>query len=141
VAQASAPASQPVPQPAVVASPAKPASALAAAGRAASAPRREAAKPVLTEKAGDYRPVPKSPVFAAPEPAASTPGVLTTKSAVPASAASAAEPRSPTEACGRRVLLALAWCVDRQCEKPEFQNHPECVRLRDIRNSRQGGVP
>jgi hypothetical protein len=83
--------------------------------------------------------VPRSPVFAAPEPAASAPGEL----AKPAASTPVAggEPRSPTEACGKRVLLALAWCVDRQCEKPEFQNHPECVRLREIRNSRQGGVP
>jgi len=34
------------------------------------------------------------------------------------------------------VLFARAWCIDRQCEKPIYLNDPECVRLRDIRNSR-----
>ena len=38
------------------------------------------------------------------------------------------------------VLLARAWCIDRQCERPVFQNHAECVKLREIRNS-QGRVP
>jgi hypothetical protein len=78
--------------------------------------------------------VPRSPVFAAPEPAASaTPAPAP---AVPASVAPA-EPRSPAEACGSRVLLARAWCIDRQCEKPRFSNDPECVRLREMREMRR----
>jgi len=84
--------------------------------------------------------MPRSPVFAAPEPAASSPAVAARPASVAvagASAASESEPRSPTEACGRRVLLALAWCIDRQCERPVFQNHPECVKLREIRNSQR----
>jgi serine/threonine protein kinase len=99
------------------------------------APRREAApKSILTEKAGEFRPVPRSPVFAAPEPAASA--VATPAQAAPASAA-AAEPRSPAEACGSRMLLARAWCIDRQCEKPAFHNDAECVRLREMREMRR----
>jgi hypothetical protein len=99
------------------------------------APRREGAlKPILTERAGEFRPVPRSPVFAAPEPAASA--VAPPAHAAPASAAPA-EPRSPAEACGGRVLLARAWCIDRQCEKPAFHNDPECVRLREMRELRR----
>ncbi|MFG6441973.1 serine/threonine protein kinase [Roseateles sp. LKC17W] len=101
-------------------------------------PRREsgALKPIVTEKAGEFRPVPRSPVFAAPEPAASA-----VAAPVQAAAASvAAEPRTAAEACGGRVLLARAWCIDRQCEKPQFRNDAECIKLRELR-SNHGGVP
>ncbi|MFG6460368.1 serine/threonine protein kinase [Roseateles sp. DXS20W] len=105
---------------------------------AASAPLPAALKPIITEKAGDFRPVPRSPVFAAPEPAASA--VATPVQAVPASTAAAPEPRTAAEACGGRVLLARAWCIDRQCEKPQFRNDAECVKLRELR-ANNGGVP
>ncbi|MFG6415969.1 serine/threonine protein kinase [Roseateles sp. DC23W] len=111
----------------------QPASAPAAANRPAR--RDGAARSVTTEKAADVRPVARSPVFAAPEPAAEP---VVSAVARPASAESA-EPTSPAEACGKRVLLAKAWCIDRQCERPLFQNHAECVRLREIRN--QNRVP
>lgn len=119
----------------VVSAPAKP--ALSPAPRAAvlpaSAPSRRdgALKPIATEKAGDFRPVPRSPVFAAPEPAASA--NVAPVQAGPASTAAAPEPGSPGEACGSRVLLARAWCIDRQCERPVFRNHAECVKLREMR--------
>ncbi|MFN3304658.1 MAG: serine/threonine protein kinase [Roseateles sp.] len=116
--------------------PVTPAPALAASvPRPASAPsRREPVpRPVLTERAGEFRPVSRRPVQAASEPvAASAPA--------PAAPASPAQPASPSEACSHRMLLARAWCVDRQCERPLFFDHPECVRLREIRNS-QGRVP
>jgi hypothetical protein len=102
-------------------------------------PRRDGAlKPQVTEKAGEFRPVPRSPVFAAPEPAASA-NASAAQVLQPASSAPA-EPRSPTEACGSRVLLALAWCMDRQCEKPVFRNHAECAKLRELRH-RPGDAP
>ncbi|WP_457352512.1 serine/threonine protein kinase [Roseateles sp. P5_D6] len=149
---ASAPASQPAPALTPVPVPVKPAPASAATGvntrpvaLPASAPSRRdtAPKPIVTEKAGDFRPVPRSPVFAAPEPAASSPAAPSSKAA-PASAAPApsTEPRTANEACGGRVLFARAWCIDRQCEKPIYHNDPECVRLRDIRSNRgNSGVP
>jgi hypothetical protein len=31
----------------------------------------------------------------------------------------------------------MAICIDRQCKNPSFENHPECVRLREIREARQ----
>jgi serine/threonine protein kinase len=110
-----------------------------AASGAASAPprpaavRREpAAKPIVTEKAGEFRPVLRSPVFAAPEPVASAvQGAASRPEPAPA-----AEPRTASEACGGRVLFARAWCIDRQCEKPIYRNDPDCVRLRDLRESR-----
>jgi len=120
---------------------AAPAPAPAARPVPASAPARRdsgALKPIVTEKAGDFRPVPRSPVFAAPEPAASA--VATPTQAAPASTAAAPEPRTPGEACGSRVLLARSWCIDRQCEKAQFRNDPECVRLRELRH-RPGDAP
>lgn len=123
VGPASAPA---LPQP-VASAPLRPASAAA---------RREAvAKPIVTEKAGEFRAVPRSPVLAAPEPAASSTAAAASKPAAEP-AASAAEPRTASEACGGRVLFARAWCIDRQCEKPIYKDDPECVRLRDIRSNR-----
>ncbi|MBV8035335.1 serine/threonine-protein kinase [Roseateles sp.] len=112
---ASAPASAPASTP--VSTPAKPA-------------RRDAAtRPVITEKMGDYRPIPRSADPVSSEPAAS------------AAPASTGEPKTASEACGGRVLLARAWCIDRQCEKPAYQNDPDCVKLREIRSSRNGSLP
>lgn len=107
---------------------------------ASTPPRRDgaAARTIVTEKAGDFRPVPRSPVFAAPEPAAST--TAAPNQAASVAATTAPEPRTPGEACGGRVLLARAWCIDRQCEKPQFRNDAECVKLRELRR-RPGDAP
>jgi serine/threonine protein kinase len=95
-------------------------------------------KPILTEKAGDFRPVPPSPVFAPPEPAAVA--TVAPSQAAPTPSAAAAEPRTVAEACAGRGLLARPWCIDRQCDKPQFRNDAECVTLRERRES-QGGLP
>jgi serine/threonine protein kinase len=125
------PTVKPVPTPAASAPATRPASASI---------RREAApKPVPTEKAGEFKPVPRSPVLAAPEPATPAATTAAASKSAAASVAAPAEPPPPktaSEACGGRVLFARAWCIDRQCEKPIYQNDPECVKLRDIRNSR-----
>ncbi|HEY8880417.1 MAG TPA: hypothetical protein VIN03_22800, partial [Roseateles sp.] len=131
------PASAPASQAAVPPPPVKPA---LAASRAASSPaRRDAAsRPAANDKAGEVKPVPRSPVFAAPEQATpATPPASVARTA-PASAppTEPAPPKTAGEACGGRVLFARAWCIDRQCEKPIYQNDPECVKLREIRNSR-----
>jgi serine/threonine protein kinase len=137
-AVASAPAAPVVPEPV----PAKPAAAPVTASAKPTPVRREAAsKPIVTEKAGDFRPVPRSPVFAAPEPAATASAAPSARLVPPASAAApSSEPRTASEACGGRVFLARAWCIDRQCEKPIYHNDAECVKLREMRSNR-GGVP
>jgi serine/threonine protein kinase len=119
---------------------AAPASAPAPRVTASATARRDAGAPrsVPAEKPGDVRPVPRSPVFAAPEPAASA--VAPAVQAAAASAPAPQEPRTPAEACGGRVLLARAWCIDRQCAKPQYRNDAECVKLRELR-SNNGGVP
>jgi hypothetical protein len=40
-------------------------------------------------------------------------------------------PESPRDACGERVLVAMVRCMMRECERPRFANHPQCVRLQE----------
>lgn len=44
-------------------------------------------------------------------------------------------PSSPREACGGRIFLALAMCMQEQCETPKFRNHAQCVELRQQRQA------
>jgi hypothetical protein len=57
-------------------------------------------------------PAPVAPVPAQPAPVA------------------AVEPSSPKEACGKRVFLALSFCMQTQCMKSQFTNHAQCVQMR-----------
>ncbi len=77
------------------------------------------------------------PVDSTPMPLAESPSVPPrahpTTESVPKSVAppsTTAALAGPTERCGRRVLLALWLCVQRECAKPELTQHPECVRWR-----------
>ncbi|MEO6362286.1 MAG: hypothetical protein ABIO71_03560, partial [Caldimonas sp.] len=38
-----------------------------------------------------------------------------------------AGPSSAREACGKRVFIALAVCMDEQCDEPRFRNTQECA--------------
>jgi hypothetical protein len=40
------------------------------------------------------------------------------------------QPTSPREACGNRHFIALAMCMQRQCDTPRFRQHAQCQRLR-----------
>jgi len=74
------------------------------------------------------------PLPAEPAPVvAATPRPRTNPALGAASLPVAAEPAAvvgPVERCGRRVLLALWLCVQRECAKPELYSHPECVKWR-----------
>jgi len=48
-------------------------------------------------------------------------------------------PTSPREACGGRVFLALALCMEEQCEKPSFKAHPQCESVRQMVERRRRG--
>ncbi len=50
-----------------------------------------------------------------------------------------AAPSSAREACGSRVFIAMALCMERECENPRFRDQPECARLMEIRRNRGGG--
>jgi len=60
-------------------------------------------------------------------------------SELPAPAVATVGPRSPREACGARVFLALAVCMEEQCEKPRFKSHPQCDKVREIIERRHRG--
>jgi serine/threonine protein kinase len=59
--------------------------------------------------------------------------------AAPAGAepATDAAPRSPKAACGDRNFLALAMCVNRECQAPRWREHPQCVEARHAEEQRQ----
>jgi hypothetical protein len=38
-------------------------------------------------------------------------------------------PATPREACGSRVFMALALCMEAQCESPRFKGHPQCKKV------------
>ena len=41
-------------------------------------------------------------------------------------------PASPRQACGSRVFLALAACMEAQCERQRFKSHPQCDKVREM---------
>ena len=53
--------------------------------------------------------------------------------------ATGAAPSSAREACGSRVFIAMALCMERECEQPRFRDQPECARLMEIKRNRSGG--
>src|SRR5205814_3285373 len=59
----------------------------------------------------------------------------------PAAAAVSTEPApaTPREACGSRVFLALALCMEEQCDKPRFKSHPQCEKVRELIERRHRG--
>ncbi|WP_374565363.1 serine/threonine protein kinase [Ideonella sp.] len=42
----------------------------------------------------------------------------------------------PRAACGKKVFLAMALCIDRLCRDPAYGNSRECLKLRDLRDQR-----
>jgi serine/threonine protein kinase len=54
----------------------------------------------------------------------------------PAVAADAETPTTARQACGKRVFLALWTCMDRECERPGFREHPDCVKVLETKRRR-----
>lgn len=96
-------------------------------GSAPSPPAREAGLAAPTSTTGT--------------PQAQPPAAAAPTSETPHSNASAVNPgtASPQEACGKRVLLALARCMERQCAEPRFADHPQCAEIREVKN--RGSTP
>jgi hypothetical protein len=46
-------------------------------------------------------------------------------------------PRTATEVCGRRVFLALAICMDRECERPIFRDQADCRKVLETKHQRE----
>ncbi len=47
--------------------------------------------------------------------------------------------RTVSEACGRRVFIALALCIEEKCEEPRWRNTGECIPVLERKARRQGG--
>ncbi|HEY9063488.1 MAG TPA: hypothetical protein VIO33_00800 [Burkholderiaceae bacterium] len=46
-------------------------------------------------------------------------------------------PHSASEACGKRVFIARAICMDRECERPLFRDQPDCKRVLEMKRQRE----
>lgn len=101
------------PTTATAAPPTRPAAKARAPRARASAPTRVASAPVPAP-APVPTPPPSAPVASVPKPAAAPP-----------------PPASPSQACSGKNFLSMAICITDQCGKPQFANHPQCVRLRE----------
>lgn len=56
-------------------------------------------------------------------------------------AAARARETSPAELCRGRFFLSRLFCMKRECAKPEFVRHPQCVRLRQQEEANRPRVP
>lgn len=59
-----------------------------------------------------------------------TPQPLPPQVTIVTSAPVAKEPTSPSDACGKRVLLAQTICMQRECDTPRFAQHPQCIQFK-----------
>ncbi|MDQ6629992.1 MAG: hypothetical protein M3Z29_16330, partial [Pseudomonadota bacterium] len=50
---------------------------------------------------------------------------------------SEAQATSAREACGKRVFIALAVCMDDRCEEPRFRNTAECIGVIERKRARE----
>jgi len=77
----------------------------------------------------------------APPPAPAKP--VATTASVPSSAPAPvvtpalSEHASPQDACASSSFLARPFCMERECEKPQWQSHAQCRRLRELRENRE----
>ncbi len=58
-----------------------------------------------------------------------------------AEASDAARGGSPADACGNRIFLSRVFCMKRECAKPEFAQHPQCVKLRQQEEANRPRTP
>ena len=118
------------------------ASAATASASAASSARN---KPSVL--AGASRPEGNNPVGGYAETAASRPAEARGRP-VPAAQrdpvvvaapvpAAPAGPATAREVCGSRLFIALAVCMDRECEQPRYRDNPECVKVLDMKRRRE----
>lgn len=93
----------------------------------AAAPPPEAA-PVAARGDDEAAATPESRQIEADPPAAGP-----VAAAEPAQAEPPAPPRpsSPRAACGSRTNFSLYYCMQSQCKRGYFFNHPQCIHLRE----------
>jgi serine/threonine protein kinase len=92
-----------------------------------------AAEPHGRPAAAATMPQPVAPTQpATPAPVAHTEATAPAAVPTPAPVSVATVTRNPREQCAGRHLVAMHRCLLRECDKPEFQGHRECQRVRDI---------
>ncbi|WKB53486.1 serine/threonine protein kinase [Eleftheria terrae] len=124
VAAAASQALPPAPPPATAAAVPEEQAPQAAATAAPAAPPATAAVPA---PAAATTTVPSS-VAASPPPAVAeeAPDERSSRRS-----AASAEPTNPRALCEPRTNFALYYCMQTQCKRPQYVNHPLCKRLRD----------
>jgi hypothetical protein len=106
-----------------------------------------AAEPIAPPAQGaNQRPLEPPPVAVAVAPeraVVQAPAAQPLPAPIPAAASAAngaaAEPNTAREACGKRVLVALWQCMERECEKPRYRNQAQCVEALNNKRAREGG--
>ena len=112
-----------------------------APGRAAEAPAPSAQPTERTPAGASPQPVERSPDR--DDPRGTSGSERTPSRSADGPQASGQGPRSPEEACSGRIFLAKLMCMKRQCERPRFKPHAQCVKLRqqeaEQRKALEGG--
>lgn len=128
VAQAASAAVAPAPEPAAKPAPAKRTSPQPARVAKAAAPRVPPAEappgeppPADAPRAEATEDEPAAKPEPAPAPARKPPPKTT--------AALPPEPATPRAACGTRSNFALVYCMQQQCKRWKFNNHPQCIEM------------
>ncbi|WP_199232206.1 serine/threonine protein kinase [Rubrivivax albus] len=101
-------------------------------------PRSEPEPPPVVQAAPPTAVPTSAPATAAalagtPAPA-SAPAPIVNRTPV---ASPAALSDDPSAVCGKRVLLALFWCMERECASDEFKGHPACRKWFATNRQRQ----
>ena len=79
--------------------------------------------PIVVTPAPAPAPVPVPPPAPVPAPRPPTPDIQ-------ASAPEDNRPKSPSERCAKELPLVRLICIDLACNRTEFRQHPECIKLR-----------
>jgi serine/threonine protein kinase len=139
-AAASAPAAK-APEPVVQAAQAQPASAPASAPVTAAAPLSPASKAAAAQALAARKAALEKERQAKQQTAqGKTGGAAATPAAAEHAAApapSSAPSGNPRQACEDRMLIGFQICMNDQCAKPAFTNHPVCVERRAMEQRRR----
>ncbi|WP_395058036.1 serine/threonine-protein kinase [Polaromonas sp.] len=114
-----------------------PAASALVAGAPSRAASSAAAVTPAAKRAAVKPPVEKAVV--APRPAVVNPVAVETTPVSPPESAAAAQAGAthPKQACENRVLLGFQSCMNEQCARQRFKNHPTCVERREQDKQRQ----
>ncbi len=107
---------------------APPASPVALAAPASEPASAATPAPTATASAAPLAAEPMASAVAAAAPAAVPEPPRRTRSV--GKAAAVQEPSTPRAACGTRANFSLLYCMQTQCNKPRFAQHPQCTDLR-----------